>query len=90
VEGLLSRRGAFLLGRLAPALAACGALGLARPAVRDDMLARAPDDFEPAVNGLTARVTTEELIGLNRRVGVDRRDPREVAAAWLRARGLAG
>ena len=54
------------------------------PVVRDDLLARAPNDFEPAVNGLTARVTTEELIGLNRQVGVDRRDPKEVATAWLR------
>jgi osmoprotectant transport system substrate-binding protein len=60
------------------------------PVVRDDLLSRAPDDFERLVNGVTARVTTEELIGLNRQVGVEKRSPREVAAEWLRATGLVG
>ena len=60
------------------------------PVVRDDLLAREPVDFATVVNGLTARITSEELIGLNRQVDVERREPREVAAGWLKAKGLGG
>jgi osmoprotectant transport system substrate-binding protein len=60
------------------------------PVVRDDLLSRAPNDFKRLVNGVTTRVTTEELIGLNRQVSVEKRSPREVAAEWLKAKGLTG
>ena len=60
------------------------------PVVRDDLLSRAPNDFKRLVNGVTTRVTTEELIGLNRQVSVGRKTPKEAAAEWLRARGLTG
>jgi osmoprotectant transport system substrate-binding protein len=58
------------------------------PVVRDDLLNRAPADFETIVNGVTAKLTTQELTDLNKQVGVDRREAREVAAAWLKAKGL--
>ena len=58
------------------------------PVVRDDLLNRAPADFKGIVNGVTAKLTTQELTDLNKQVGVDRREAREVAAAWLKAKGL--
>jgi glycine betaine/choline ABC-type transport system substrate-binding protein len=33
-------------------------------------------------------LTTDELIELNRQVGIDRMDPKDVAAGWLKANGL--
>lgn len=58
------------------------------PVARVDLVNRAPGDFKALINGVSAKVTTEELTGLNRQVGVDRKDPREVAAAWLKQKGL--
>jgi len=58
------------------------------PVVRNELLNRALADFGPAINGVTTRVTTEELTGLNRQVGLDRKEPRDVARDWLRAKGL--
>jgi osmoprotectant transport system substrate-binding protein len=58
------------------------------PVVRSEILNAAPPDFRTLINGVTSKVTTEELTGLNRRVGVDRDDPKDAAAAWLKAKGL--
>ncbi|MPZ15906.1 MAG: glycine/betaine ABC transporter substrate-binding protein [Chloroflexi bacterium] len=58
------------------------------PVVRNDLLNEAPDDFETAVNGVTAKLTTQQLTELNRQVGIDRKSEREVAAAWLSSQGL--
>ena len=58
------------------------------PVVRLDLLDRAFADFRPLVNGVTTRMTTEELTTLNRQVGVDRRDPRDAARDWLRSKQL--
>jgi osmoprotectant transport system substrate-binding protein len=41
-----------------------------------------------ALNRLAATLTTEDLIELNRQVDIERRDPKEVAAEYLRATGL--
>jgi len=56
--------------------------------VRTDLLARAPAGFTPLLNGVTAQITTEEITGLNRRVGLDKQDPKAVAGAWLKQKGL--
>jgi osmoprotectant transport system substrate-binding protein len=58
------------------------------PVARADFLSKAPADFKTTVNAMSAKLTTEELTGLNRAVGVDRKEPRDVAAAWLRDKGL--
>jgi len=58
------------------------------PVVRNDLLDRAPADFKALINGVTAKITTEEITDLNRQVGVDKQDPKAVAAAWLRQKGL--
>ena len=41
-----------------------------------------------ALNGLSARITTEELIKLNKLVDVDKQDPERVATDWLTQQGL--
>jgi osmoprotectant transport system substrate-binding protein len=58
------------------------------PVVRADFLSKAPADFKTQVNAVSAKLTTEELTGLNKAVSVDRKEPRDVAAAWLRDKGL--
>lgn len=58
------------------------------PVVRNDLLSRAPNDFKSLINSVSAKITTQELTGLNRQVGLDRKDPRDVAAGWLREKGL--
>ncbi|MCS6800339.1 MAG: ABC transporter substrate-binding protein [Chloroflexota bacterium] len=60
------------------------------PVVRNDFLTKTPnqDQFKKLVNDVTAKLTTEELTQLNRQVGVDRREPKDAAAAWLRSKGL--
>lgn len=58
------------------------------PVVRNDLLSRAPGDFRNLLNDVSKRVTTEELTGLNKQTGVDRRDAKDVAAAWLKSKGL--
>jgi osmoprotectant transport system substrate-binding protein len=40
------------------------------------------------LNRLAATLTTEDLIELNRQVDIERRDPQEVAAEYLQAKGL--
>jgi osmoprotectant transport system substrate-binding protein len=58
------------------------------PVVRNDLLDRALADFKPLINSVTNKMTTEELTGLNKQVGVDRKDPRDAARDWLRAKQL--
>lgn len=58
------------------------------PVVRTDLLASAPAGFQSLLNAVTAQITTEEITGLNRRVGLDKQDPKAVAGAWLKQKGL--
>lgn len=57
------------------------------PVVRTEILNRAPD-LATLANSVSRQLTTAELTELNRQVGIDRQDPRNAAAAWLRAKGL--
>ena len=58
------------------------------PVVRDAWLATAPPDFQPLLNRVSAKITTEEITDLNRRVGLDKQDPKAVAGVWLKQKGL--
>jgi osmoprotectant transport system substrate-binding protein len=46
------------------------------------------DQVKNALNGLSARITTEELIKLNAQVDVEKKDPEQVARDWLTQQGL--
>jgi osmoprotectant transport system substrate-binding protein len=59
------------------------------PVVRNAVLEREGDTLSDAVNAVSRLLTTEELIGLNRRVDVDGQTPEQAARAWLAQRGLA-
>jgi osmoprotectant transport system substrate-binding protein len=58
------------------------------PVVRTDVLNRASPDLRTALNAVSAQLTTEELTALNARVQPGGQQPAQVAADWLRARGL--
>lgn len=58
------------------------------PVVRQDLLDKAGSDFKPLVNGVSSKLTTDELTALNRAVDVDRKDPRQAAQEWLKAKQL--
>ena len=58
------------------------------PVMRDDLLSQMPPEFRSRVNAVSAHLTTQDLTDLNEQVGIDRRDPRQVAQAWLEAKGL--
>jgi osmoprotectant transport system substrate-binding protein len=46
------------------------------------------DALTAALNGLSAVLTTDDLVALNAKVDLDRMDPDEVAAAYLTEKGL--
>jgi osmoprotectant transport system substrate-binding protein len=58
------------------------------PVVRNDLLAKVQSDFKTLVNGVSAKLTTDDLTSLNKKVGVDRQPERTAAAEWLKAKGL--
>jgi osmoprotectant transport system substrate-binding protein len=57
------------------------------PVVRNDLLAKAPG-LGDLINPYMAKLTQEELTGLNKQVTVDGKDSKSVAGAWLTANGL--
>ncbi len=76
------------------------ALGL--QVLTDDKALQAADNVVPAVNtaavsdaltaalnSLSAVLTTDDLVAMNKQVDIDRMDPDEVAAAFLADKGLA-
>ncbi len=58
------------------------------PVVRNDLLAKVGPDFTTTVNGVSAKLTTTNLTDMNKQVGVDKKDAKDVAAAFLKAQGL--
>jgi osmoprotectant transport system substrate-binding protein len=58
------------------------------PAIRQDVLDSHSGSLASALNAVSAKLTTPELIVLNARVGFDGEDPDKVAADWLAANGL--
>lgn len=57
------------------------------PVVRREVL---DDTIRDALDAISARLTTEGLQRLNRQVGVDKRDPADVAREWVEQQGLVG
>ena len=58
------------------------------PVIRSTVLDHHGDALRDAVNSVSGLLTTEELVGLNRRVDLDGQTPHEAARAWLSLRGL--
>jgi osmoprotectant transport system substrate-binding protein len=58
------------------------------PIVRDAVLSELGDDFKEAVDAITAKLTTDGLTDLNKKVGIDKLDADDVAGAWLRENDL--
>jgi osmoprotectant transport system substrate-binding protein len=46
------------------------------------------DQVKQALNGLAAKITTQELTKLNKQVDIDKDDPEKVATDWLKSQGL--
>lgn len=58
------------------------------PAIRQEVLDANTGNLATALNAVSAKLTTPELILLNARVGFEGEDPDQVAADWLAAQGL--
>lgn len=58
------------------------------PIVRDEIVDAHGNEFADTVNAVTAKLTTQGLTDLNKRVEVDKDDPDAVAAEWLEEEGL--
>lgn len=56
------------------------------PAVKTDVVT---PELTSALNALSATLTTEDLIALNKAVDIDRKDPAKVAQQYLQDKGLA-
>jgi osmoprotectant transport system substrate-binding protein len=55
------------------------------PIIRDAVLDGAGSDLKTTINGIAPKITTAELTELNKAVGVDKKDPKDVVRAWLAA-----
>lgn len=53
------------------------------PVIREEIVSSYDEDFATFVDDLTAKLTTEGLTELNKRVDVDKEDAEDVAADWL-------
>jgi len=58
------------------------------PVVRDDLLAKDNGDIKKLLNSISAKLSQAELGDLNKQVVVDKKDSKDVAAAWLKKQGL--
>ena len=55
------------------------------PVVRNAVLT---DDLRGLLDAISAKLTTEDLSGLNKRVDIDKADPADVAGEWLKEHGF--
>jgi glycine betaine/choline ABC-type transport system substrate-binding protein len=58
------------------------------PVVRDDLLAKDDGTMKKLLNSISAKLSQDELNGMNKRVSVDKQDPKAVATEWLKKQGL--
>jgi osmoprotectant transport system substrate-binding protein len=59
------------------------------PVVKKDVLAAYGAKFRSTVNAVSAKLTNAAMIAMNKAVDVDKKKPAAVAAAFLKANGLA-
>jgi osmoprotectant transport system substrate-binding protein len=57
------------------------------PVVRNDVLTRGAD-AKTLLNSVTSKLTTADLTDMNKQVGIDHKDAKDVAAAYLKSKGL--
>ena len=53
------------------------------PVIRQDIVDAYGDDLVNALNGVSAKLTTEGLSDMNRQIGIDGEDPEQVASDWI-------
>ena len=58
------------------------------PIVRKDLADKGGNDLRARVNEVSRKLTTAELTELNKQVGVDKKEPKDVARDWLKKQGL--
>jgi osmoprotectant transport system substrate-binding protein len=58
------------------------------PVVRNDLLAKDDGTIKKLLNSISAKLSQDELNGMNKLVAVDKQDPKDVAKAWLKKQGL--
>lgn len=58
------------------------------PVVRDDLLAKDDGTIKKLLNSISAKLSQDELNGMNKQVSVDKKDPKDVARDWLKKQGL--
>ncbi|MGZ8513722.1 MAG: ABC transporter substrate-binding protein [Candidatus Limnocylindrales bacterium] len=60
------------------------------PLVRNDLLAKVGDKaaFQKLLDDVSAKIDTATLADLYKQVAVDKKDTKDVAAAWLKAQGI--
>lgn len=58
------------------------------PILRKDLADKGGNDLRTRVNEVSRKLTTAELTELNKQVGVDKKDPKDVARDWLKKQGL--
>jgi osmoprotectant transport system substrate-binding protein len=57
------------------------------PIVRNDVLNRAPE-IRQLANSVSSKLTTPDLTDMNKQVGIDHKDAKDVAAAYLKDKGI--
>jgi osmoprotectant transport system substrate-binding protein len=58
------------------------------PVVRNALLTKDDGTLKRLLNSITAKLSQAELNDMNKQVGVDKKDSKDVAAAWLKKQGL--
>jgi osmoprotectant transport system substrate-binding protein len=58
------------------------------PVIRNDILTRGAD-AKTLLNGVTSKLTTADLTDMNKQVGIDHKDAKDVAKAYLQSKQLA-
>ena len=59
------------------------------PVLNDKITAAYGKDLTDLINKISAKLTTEGLTALNKQTDIDKKDPDEVAKAWLQSNGFA-
>jgi len=58
------------------------------PVVRKDLVSKDDGTLKRLLNSISAKLTQAELNDMNKQVAVDKKDNKDVAAAWLKKQGL--